>query len=121
MNSAIHSYRGYIYYHTYYVFCYLTVLSVCVNDLNNKYSKYFTYFVFIIFAYNNVFSDAFPHQKKFDYKDVFNRKIELIEICKDSKLQKDLRKTPLKIHFFQYYQEKFNDKTLNILCEELKS
>lgn len=118
MNSAIHSYRGYIYYHTYYVFCYLTVLSVCVNDLNNRYSKYFTYFVFIIFAYNNFFSDF--HQKQFDYKEVFNRKIELIEICKDSKLQKDLRKTPYKIHFFQYYQEKFNDKTLNTLCEELK-
>jgi len=122
MNSTINSFsRGYIYYHSYYTFCYLVVLSVCVNNFKNKYSNYFIYFIFIIFTYNSFNFDTFPDSRRFFYKEVFNRKIELTEICKDLKLQKNLRKPPLKIHFFQYYQEKFNDRALNNLCGELKS
>ena len=89
MNSTINSFsRGYIYYHSYYTFCYLVVLSVCINNFKNKYSNYFIYFIFIIFTYNSFDFDNFPNSLQFFHKEAFNRKIEIIEICKDLKLQK---------------------------------
>ena len=120
MNSTINSFsRGYIYYHSYYTFCYLVVLSVCINNLKNKYSNYFTYFIFIIFTYNSFYYNTFPDSQRFFHKEAFDRKIELTEICKGLKIQKDLRKSPLKIHFFQYYQEKFDDNKIKQLCSEI--
>ena len=122
MISAINSYKGNLYYHSYYTFCYLVVLSVCINNINYRYSKYFLYFVFILFTYNGLYSYSLSDKGgAYNYIKTFNRDIYMTDSCNQLDLKNFKKTTQINIAYLKYWHHKFDDNVLKKICKELEN
>jgi len=115
MNAAISSYRASIQYHAYYTFCYLVLISVSSNNLNLKLSRYFLFFLIIIFSYNNFYVNTFLGNSSY-YKQLFNRKNSLTDICNEVKNKKSSKNYYATVDYLKYWHNKFDNNTIKKLC-----
>ena len=116
--TSINGIRGGAQYHIYYTFCYLIVIACCLNKLDYKISSIFLTFVVVVFIYNNSFIKKFSDlQNKLN---IFDRQISVIEICKEFRYGTSSKRYDATINYIKYWHKKFDDKTINFLCKELK-
>ncbi len=116
--TSINDIRGGAQYHIYYTFCYLIVIACCLNKSDYKISSIFMTFVFMLFIYNNSFIKQFSENK--DKLNIFERQSSIIEICKEFRYGTPSKRYDATINYIKYWHQKFDDKTINFLCKELK-
>ena len=116
--TSINGIRGGAQYHIYYTFCYLVVIASCLNKFDYKISNIFLTFVAIIFFYNNSFIKQFNDPK--NKLNIFDRQNSVIEICKEFKHGTPSKRYDATVDYIKYWHQKFDNKTINSLCMELK-
>ena len=116
--TSINGIRGGAQYHIYYTFCYLIVMASCLNNLNYKISNIFLTFVFIIFFYNSSLIKQFNDLK--NKLAIFDRQNSVIEICNEFRYGTPSKRYDATLNYIKYWHQKFDDKTINSLCKELK-
>jgi len=114
INATISSYRASVQYHSYYTFCYLILIGMCTNDFNLRLSKYFLFFLLIIFSYNNFYVNTFSEDSY--YKELFNRKNSVVDICNEIKSKKISKNYYASINYLKYWHNKFDDRAIKKLC-----
>ena len=115
INSTISSYRASIQYHAYYTFCYLILVAVSCNNFSLKLSRYFLFFLIIIFSYNNFYINTFLGNSPY-YKELFNRKNSLVDICNEVKNKETSKNYYATVNYLKYWHNKFDDSAIKNLC-----
>ena len=115
MNATINSYRGSVQYHSYYTYCYLILIGICTNGFNFRLAKYFLFFLLIIFSYNNFYVNTFSGDSSY-YKELFNRKNSVLDICNEVKFKKTSKNHYTSIDYLKYWHNKFDDRAIKKLC-----
>ena len=115
INATISSYRGSVHYHSYYTYCYLILIGICTNCFNFRLAKYFLFFLLIIFSYNNFYVNTFSGDSSY-YKELFNRKNSVLDICNEVKFKKTSKNRYASIDYLKYWHNKFDDRAIKKLC-----
>ena len=93
-------------------------MASCLNNLNYKISNIFLTFVVIIFLYNNSLIKQFNDPK--NKLPIFDRQNSVIEICNEFRYGTPSKRYDATLNYIKYWHQKFDDKTINSLCKELK-
>ena len=103
-------------YHLYYVFIYLIVFAETIKKLERKISLKFVYFALVIFFVNSL--NFFVLQDNNFFSKTFDRKNSMIKVCKEFvfKIPSDTYES---VNYIKYWHQKFDDKNLKKICDEI--
>ena len=125
--TFVNGVRSSVFYHLYYTTCYLLVFSISLNTLNTKYYRIFIFSALIIFLSNNYFLKSnFALTKNYPFKEfekkyveLFQRKNLISDTCKEFRFNVVSNQYDATLDYLKHWHSKFDNKTINLLCNEL--